>query len=815
VAQRSGRLGVTPARRRSAFAIALLAVVALLVGGRWAAMETAERAWAASVAGGDVYLTMRDMGRLVHGLVLLVAMTWGVGNLYRVYRTIGSVQLPRRLGDLEIVEEVPHRVLLGTTLTLGVVYGLLLGLGSGDWWLRADLAAHPPHFGITDPVLSRDLGYYVGELPWAVTCERFALVAALTALVATGLLYAGIGSLRLRGWRPVASAHARAHLGLLLTVLAAVCMWGAALDPARAVGGMRTLADPAAVGVRVVGARLTAALAAAAGVASLWWVVRDRAEPMLASWILLVLALAAANVAALGVARPPSDAPDSARAQFEERAFAGAWSTDAWPQGFPGAARAIAAMPAWDEARVAVVVTRAPGGRAVAALTRPVDEHPTWLVVPALPAGTRPPAGPTSGGAQGVAPGVSNRPLVVTELDSSLAVRPASTRDSTLWFGPGFADFALAPARVTALRPSAVTLDEWWRRGAFAWVLQSPELVRATGDSDLIWRRDVSDRLDRLIPFAQFAPPLPVIADSTLLWVSYGYVTSDVFPLVRGLPFPGTNHVVRYVNAGLIGTVAAATGATTIYLAPGADSLVTAWARLFTPLVHPADALPPALETELPYPTAAFRLAAAALERLRGDSAWRLLREPYQLAAPLAPADSAAMRLWTAVGFEVGEPPKLAALLAGTMTPTGPRLYVWRPGTPVRDPAELLGSPETAPGLLRLWSADGGVFTEQALFDEPASGSAPKGVSQVYLTWGDREGQGPSAAAALRTLESGGVHVTPADTSLAARWDVARRLAAAADSALAAGDLTTFARHYAELARILGVRRLAPPPRAR
>jgi hypothetical protein len=321
----------------------------------------------------------------------------------------------------------------------------------------------------------------------------------------------------------------------------------------------------------------------------------------------------------------------------------------------------------------------------------------------------------------------------------------------------------------------------------------------------------VSERLDLLAPFAHFAPPVPVIADSTLLWVSYGYVASETFPLVRALAVPGTDRSVRYLHLGLIGTVAAATGATEIYLAPGADSLASAWARLFAPLVRPADALPPGVEPALPYPPTAFRVAAATVQRAHEDSApWRIVREPYELAAPLG-ADTA--RLWTAVGFEVGAPPRLAALLAGTMTSGGPRLYLWSSATPEHEPAELLGSPETAPGLLRLWSAGGGLLTEQALFEEPEAGGPPKGVSQVYLTWGEREGQGPTPVVALRALLTGGAHAAPADTSLASRWEVARRLATEADSALAAGDLEGFGRRYAELARLLGVR--LPVPRVR
>src|SRR5207249_11655445 len=141
-------------------------------------------------------------------------------NLLFVYRSIGSMQLSRRLGDLEIVEAVPQPLLLAGTIACGLVFGFLLTLGTGDWWMAAALASRPPTFGVTDPVLQRDLGYYLGRLPWTERLRELALVGVCSATVVVALLYVGIGSLRFRRWLPYANAHARAHLGVLLALLA-------------------------------------------------------------------------------------------------------------------------------------------------------------------------------------------------------------------------------------------------------------------------------------------------------------------------------------------------------------------------------------------------------------------------------------------------------------------------------------------------------------------------------------------------------------------------------------------------------------------
>ncbi|HUL04566.1 MAG TPA: UPF0182 family protein [Gemmatimonadales bacterium] len=806
---------MNPARGRRAFVVGLAILVTLLVGGRWLAVETAERAWAATVPHGDVYLSMRDLSRLVHGLVLLVAIAWGTANLYYVYSSIGSVQLPRRLGDLEIVEAVPQRVLLAATLGSGMVYGLLLTLGTGDWWLQALLASQPPRFGVSDPVLQRDLGYYVGTLPWATTCKNFALLATTTGTLVIALLYAGIGSLRFAGWRPVASPHARVHLSVLLALLALALARAAFLDPAEAVAGLHRGAAGWPLGVRISGAHVVAGLAMLTALATLVWGVRERPRLLALSWgALLAVSLAVYGVVPALAHTGPATAERSGD-RVEALALAAGWRVGR-ATGFSSPAAALSTLPVWDLSRIAAVARGTPlwpthASAAGGALVPPGAGHsglplrrPTWLVVPA------PEAPPRGADPAATAPGWTDlhrgrfaragRPVLGVEADSGLELRPAATRDSVYWFGSQFREFALArPDTWPALRAHAVPLNGWWQRTALAWTLQSPELVR--GETDglvLLWRRDVRERLTRLAPFAQFDDATPALVDGNLWWVSYGYATGRR---------PGWDTPPRYLRASLVGLVSAATGDTRLFVAPGADSLATAWARLFAPLIRPGDSLPAGLRDGLPFPRSGFRAAASRIARGDGDTAiWRARpRDPYEIVAPPPTADvDTAPRLWLAQAFDTGSPGVFAGLLAGTMSAAGPVLCLWRSADTVRLPTELLGSPETAPGVMRLWAADGKLLTEQGLFLEPAASGAPKRLARAYVTWAERTADGATPGAALRALLASPA-AAPEDTSLAAHLEVARRLAVEADSALAAGDLETFGRLYAELKRLLGV----------
>ena len=839
------------AARRWALLVTVGLLVVVLVGGRWAAFETAERVWATSVPGGSAYLKARDFARLVSGLLLLVTVAWGTGNLLFVYRSIGSMQLSRRLGDLEIVEAVPQPVLLAGTVASGLVFGLLLALGTGDWWMSAVIAAHGVAFGVADPLLHRDVGYYLGTLPWSERLRSLTLAGVSSATFIVGVLYAGIGSLRFRRWLPSANAHARAHLGLLLSLLAMTLAWGAVLDPAQSVAGLHGDLVDGALDARLTAAPVVAVLGAATAAASLVWAVREKPVLLLGTWGTLLAAslvgfvLIPSSLSARGgrgaTTAPSASVPDpadTARAtatqQLEELAFGVTAPAERPPPGFASPEAAVAAMPLWNPSRVMAAAAQhrellGPGAKAAAAGLAAhslAGGRTTWVVAPAPDvdaiAHTQPAPDWTMLHRRTWAR--AGRPIAAVEDDTILQFEPFPTHDTVTWFGPAFREFAIAaPDTWPALRRTGIPLTDWWRRTALAWVLQSPALARRETDGlVLLWRRDVTERLQRLAPYAAFDAAAPVVGDGALWWVSYGYLEGDGFPLARAVESQG--RPLRYLRAALVGTVNAATGETRLYLAPGADSLAAAWAAVLTPLIQPLDSLPAALRNQLPFPDRVFRAATTLVRRWRSDTTtWTARpRDPFELVAPAAErrgegvggGNAAGSRPWTAQGFEGGG--TFAALVAATMLPSGPQVLLWRPNPGLRLQPELVGSPTTtAPGIPRLWNVAGELLLAQALFAEPSSGGPPAGIDTLFLSWGERRGQGRGRAAALRALLALGVGPTgAADTTLAARWQLARRLAAQADAALAAGDLETFGRVYGQLKDLLGVgrRKLAPAP---
>jgi hypothetical protein len=127
-----------------------------------------------------------------------------------------------------------------------------------------------------------------------------------------------------------------------------------------------------------------------------------------------------------------------------------------------------------------------------------------------------------------------------------------------------------------------------------------------------------------------------------------------------------------------------------------------------------------------------------------------------------------------------------------------------------------VGAGDTVPELPHFWIAAGHLSSAQARFIVPKGVGAVPVLQRVFVTWGNRAGDGATRSAALRDLAAAGVPGS-ADTSLAARWNRAGRLFAQLDSTLRLRDFEAFGRVYRQLGELLAPRRrvLAPAPAPR
>ena len=82
-------------------------------------------------------------------------------------------------------------------------------------------------------------------------------------------------------------------------------------------------------------------------------------------------------------------------------------------------------------------------------------------------------------------------------------------------------------------------MSSFARRAAFALAFLDYNVVGSGAiqpDSQILWVRNVNDRLNKLAPFLSYdADPYPVAVDGKAVWVVYGYTTSSRFPYAQAI----------------------------------------------------------------------------------------------------------------------------------------------------------------------------------------------------------------------------------------------------------------------------------------
>ena len=821
------------------------AAVAALFGGRWLALQTADRLWAESLGVADAHADIALLRLALTAGAFAVATAWYVGNLALLYRQIGAVQVPRQVGDLEIVEHLPRRYLLVGVIVAGLVLAAVSCHGAGDWWMaralsRADLDVGPP-----DPILGRPTGYYLFALPWERALQHFALRLTTVGGLLLAVLYAAVGAIRREERRLVFLPFARWHLAALSGTLAVVLAWGFVLEPAALVAGMGDVPFDAVLrDVRIPVATVLAVLALVAATASLVWLRVDRFRVPAIAWLALLGTgflgrFMLPGIVRAGRAGDQGGGPEmtAAVALARHDGFQLSVDTVKLPLAVPDAEYAVhhaadlAEAPVWDASFLTVVLNRIArhgvDGRffnaSLVSLPRTGAPPVTIFLAVREPeepeSGRRTTEGPGARGAVAVLAarvGPHGRPLFLESLDDSGAVgvepEDLPLRDGDTWFATGATGHVVT---VGEAGPTGILVRGWWRRLALAWALQYPGLLsrrRVPSGSVIVTERSVAGRLARYAPFARFGPAWPVVLEGRLVWAAWGYVAAAGFPAAPAVEWRGER--VRYLRAGFLGTVDAASGVTQVYLAPKADPLSRAWQGLLPDVVLSAQRMPADLDGRLRYPEELFRAqlqVLTAAERARPA-------EPYWWVGS-APGDTVVRLRLRAVDevrvvrFE----PRVAAVVEGVLEEEVPRVRVLRYPEPytLAGPSELdsvfanaAPGELSTPGQMRLVPYEDGALAQQSFYTDSGTFVA------TVVGWRGVVGTGATVLDALRHLT-----VRPDTAALAGvtSYEAARAWFRRLDQAREAGDWEAFGEAWEGLRESLGVprteRQVVPNPR--
>jgi len=567
-------------------------------------------------------------------------------------------QVPiRRIGTLELpdVSRLVTLILAGVVLVLAVISGAAWS----STWQTVLLFVNGGQFGLDDPTFSRDIGFYVFDLPF----WRFAQGWAVTSLVVIILLSLGAYAAGALKWQFRLTAPVRAHLSTLGALLLVAVAAGYQFDSAelvystRGIRGTIQAATYTDLHAQVPAFTILTVVALGAAVlllANIWFKTLWAIALAGGAWIgisVLVGGVYPGIVQRLSVEPNELDLerPYIAAHIGATRAAYGLDAIDVRPfTGEQALGRSLIDanqatldnMRLWDYRPLLTTFGQQQilrqyyqfldvdidryvidgAERQIMLSAREIGDLPenarTWtserLVythgygITAVPVNAVTPEGQpdylVSGINQEPELPVGEPRLYFGEAASSYVVVGTGTREFDYPLGDEGGE------TTTWQGTTGVTVGNPINRLLFALRFGDLNLLisnQLTSESQILFRRQIGERVGELAPFLAYdRDPYLVSADGRLTWIWDAYTTTDRYPDAQPLAdlFPGANYVRNSVKV----TIDAYDGSVRFFISDPTDPIIGAYQRIFPTLLEPIDDMPEALRAHLRYPEDLF-----------------------------------------------------------------------------------------------------------------------------------------------------------------------------------------------------------------
>jgi hypothetical protein len=154
---------------------------------------------------------------------------------------------------------------------------------------------------------------------------------------------------------------------------------------------------------------------------------------------------------------------------------------------------------------------------------------------------------------------------------------------------------------------NGIKLSSFIRKLAFAWELGDINILisrELTPGSQLLYRRNIQERVQHIAPFLKLdSDPYIVIDQGKLFWIQDAYTVSDRYPYSQP-----TSEGINYIRNSVKVVTNAYDGSITFYLIDPEDALVNTYAAIFPTLFTPIEAMPESLRAHLRYPQDLFQI---------------------------------------------------------------------------------------------------------------------------------------------------------------------------------------------------------------
>jgi uncharacterized membrane protein (UPF0182 family) len=647
---------------RRSFPTALVAVFALVVAVPWLVDVYTDWLWFGETGYQSVFLRSLSAQGTLGMTVMALALAWLVLNLRpalnRITRRAWVVMTPE--GPRSVAVEARSLRVIG--YALAVVAAALMATVAATQWESWLFFRHATAFGISDPILGRDVGFYVFKLPFLQLVQGLLMTAVVVAAVGAAAAYAATGMLGLGDRGAFARGTVQGHLALLAAALFTVLAFGAWLRiPALLTqsSGILHGASYADVHARLPALRLLMVAAMAAAVLALAAALRGRLRLLVAAAGLYAAVLFGGEIYASLLQRfvvapneQVKETPyllhniEGTRAAFAlqavaEREFSGdhvLTSAD-----IDANAATLKNVPLWDhrplldtfgqlqEIRTYYDFASVDNDRyTIDGEYRQIMLSARELNSESLPNRSWINERLTFTHGYGLTLGPVNQVtpeglpvLFIKNLPPESAV-DLQVAEPAIYFGELSNDHVFVKTRTkefhypqgddnvfaTYTGEGGVPLGGFLRKLLFSIKFRSFKTLLTddlTAESRVLFHRRIAERVRRIAPFLSYDPdPYLAIVDDRLVWVQDAYTTSGRYPYSQ--PAPGG---LNYIRNSVKATVDAYHGRTTFYLVDPTDPVAATLSRIFPGLLRPLAEMPEGLRTRLRYPRTIFALQAA------------------------------------------------------------------------------------------------------------------------------------------------------------------------------------------------------------
>jgi uncharacterized protein len=546
--------------------------------------------------------------------------------------------------------------------TAALVAAVLIGLYSASSWATWLYGLHATSFGRVDPVLGRDIGFYIFRLPMLELVHGISLIAVLLAIAGVAGAHVASGNLALDPIRGViASGLARRHLSFLAAALLLVLAFGAWLRIPHlltAQSGVVFGASYVDVNARMPAYRLLAVAALIGAALAVYQGFSERLRPILAAiGLYLVVAIGGgiyASVIQRFIVGPNEQVREIPYIDHNIRATREAFALDKVEErSLSGEARlsrhdlernatTIENVPLWNDQplldafgqlqeirtyydfvsvdndrytingkyRQIMLSARELNSRSLPSRTW-INEQLTFTHGYGLTLGPVNEVTPEGLPVLFIRdlPLVSTVDLKVTQPAIYFGELPESdvfVRTQTTEF-----DYPRGEDNVftTYQGNGGVPIGGLFRRLLFAIRFRSTDTFfspNLTPDSRVLMHRRIAERVNRIAPFVSIDPdPYLAIADGRLIWIQDAYTTSNRYP------YSSSAGTVNYIRNSVKITVDAYHGTTIFHLLDTSDPIAATMGKVFPGLFQPMSEMPGDLESRLRYPQTIFAMQAA------------------------------------------------------------------------------------------------------------------------------------------------------------------------------------------------------------